>query len=57
MGNENDTHLESTIVSSESEQASDETLPSTAEIVENFQPEEPEVKLVKNFCFSHMFET
>ena len=47
MGNENDTHLESTIVSNESEQASDETLPSTAEIVENFQPEEPEVKLVK----------
>ena len=49
MGNENDTHLESTIVSSESEQASDsdETLPSTAEIVENFQPEEPEVKIVK----------
>ena len=47
MGNENDTHLESTIVSSELEQASDETLHSTAEIVENFQPEEPEVKIVK----------
>ena len=48
MGNENDTHLDSTtIVSSEAEQASDETLPSTAEIVENFQPEEPEVKIVK----------
>ena len=52
MGDENDTHLESTIVSSsenepEPEQASDETLSSTAYSVVNFQPEEPEVKIVK----------